>query len=50
MKLNKSIVLRISSEDQETLKKLGNNKRLTLGSYCRYILGKHINEENDKKK
>ena len=42
MKLNKSIVLRISSEDQETLKKLGNNKR--------YILGKHINEENDKKK
>lgn len=45
MKLNKSIMLRMSSEDQETLKKLANNKRLTFGSYCRYILGKHINEQ-----
>ena len=48
MQLEKIIALRMTNEDQETLKQLANNRRMRFGSYCRYILVNHINEENEK--
>ena len=48
MQLNKTIALRMTNEDQETLKQLANNKRMRFGSYCRYILVMHIKENQNK--
>ena len=48
MQLEKTIALRMTNEDQETLKQLANSKRMRFGSYCRYILVNHINEKNEK--
>jgi len=49
MQLNKTIALRMTNEDQETLKQLANNKRMRFGSYCRYILVNHIKENENNK-
>ncbi len=48
MQLNKTIALRMTNEDQESLKQLANDKRMMFGSYCRYILVNHIKENKNK--
>jgi len=39
-----TIIFNISKEDKEALKKIAESERLRLGSYCRFILTKKIQE------
>ena len=48
MQLEKTIALRMTNEDQETLKQLAYDKRMRFGSYCRYILVNHIKENENE--
>ncbi len=49
MQLNKTIALRMTNEDQETLKQLANSKGMMFATYCRYILLKNIKENENNK-
>lgn len=48
MQLEKTVAVRMTSEDQNSLKNMADSKRMKFGSYVRYVLANHINEENEK--
>jgi predicted DNA binding CopG/RHH family protein len=44
MQLDKCVNLRLTSKDEDRLKKLATDKRVKLSSYIRIVLGEHLND------
>lgn len=47
MELEKTIAVRMTTQDQEKLKDMAWDKRMKFGTYVRYVLNNHIKDNSN---